>query len=354
MADSTLKCNTHGFIGCLPTQAFPGPGVEFALDTRELLLGYDSEIGLLGEVFSNEAVRVLVRTAFPCMICVSEETSHASLRFQRFEMSVLRSAIQGEGAFQRRRKAIKPAGDREKGCSACLARELRDEDEARLPLDEGVHPRLVRNRLNGIAFPVANTNACHDLSGAGIDHKSGRDDELFSPPHPFGSAALLLSAEVRAEVETARFHESGAGRNLGIHVLIYGFRGNAFSKINSDASRDLLGRPAFPEVGDHVCADGGILEAFRTAAGMAVGERPRMGETRGVPVPLVRQVPPDFAGDRPRRPPQSPSNAPDRLLLPQTELDLLPLLNGKVLVLHTLDYARVLHLLIEPSPYKGF
>ncbi|MGC9603294.1 MAG: hypothetical protein ABSF47_02390, partial [Minisyncoccia bacterium] len=38
-AHSISKCNTHGFIWGSPAQAFPGAGVEFAFDIRELLFG---------------------------------------------------------------------------------------------------------------------------------------------------------------------------------------------------------------------------------------------------------------------------------------------------------------------------
>ena len=112
--------------------------------------------------------------------------------------------------------------------------------------------------------------------------------------------------------------------------------GDALSEVDIDASRDLLRRPAPPEVHDHVLPDPLILEPEGSASMAAIRESSLMSQARGIQPALRREVPLELPGNRGMVPLKGFGDGSGRDLLPKERLDLLPFLNGKLFVCHTL------------------
>ncbi len=71
--DSTSKCNKGScFKWGFKAQAFSGPVVEFIFNGFDLLIGNHTKIGAFGQVPSDKAVDLFVRTSFPRTVRMSE------------------------------------------------------------------------------------------------------------------------------------------------------------------------------------------------------------------------------------------------------------------------------------------
>ncbi len=259
---------------------------------------YHSKIGLLREVVTEEAVRILVRPSFPCVIGMREKASHSGILLDLPETNILGSPIGGKSMLQFVRQVFETHGDDRTSIPAGLPVKLRDTEEAALPFDQGIHAGLVGHGFDGIAFPVAETGPPIDDRGTGINRESIGNMELFPSPHALGSSALLPSPEIRTEIETSRLRESCPSGNLSVHILIDGFVRDGCLKIERDPSCNLLGRPTTEEMGDHIVSHLLVLETESSASAMAFHEGSSVGKARRVHQMDGRKILLDLTGDR--------------------------------------------------------
>ena len=72
-----------GFRRCSPVEDFAWPRVELGGDGFEVVVGPSREVGAFGEVLAEQSVGVLVGSALPWAVRVSEEDWDAGLEGER-------------------------------------------------------------------------------------------------------------------------------------------------------------------------------------------------------------------------------------------------------------------------------
>ena len=90
----------EGFGGSLPTEGLAGSAVEHGGDCFDVLGVPAREIGALGEVLAQEAVRVLVRSTLPRAARVGEEDWDARLDFECCVLREFLAAVPSQGSAE--------------------------------------------------------------------------------------------------------------------------------------------------------------------------------------------------------------------------------------------------------------
>ena len=158
--------------------ALSWPVVQRARDLAASLLGESLHRCSFWDVLSNQTVRVLVRSAFPRSVRISEVDLHSGCCFDLFVAVKLRSVVDGDGAEQ-------------------VSVLLDHGDDAAVDIDDPSSPQLANDRCAGDAFDqshdaVAGLNSDNDIHLPVADLFS-----LVGRRWPFGN--------VRFSEETAAF-----------------------------------------------------------------------------------------------------------------------------------------------------
>ena len=97
--DSTSKCNERGsyFEWSFKAQAFSGSVIDQRFNTSDLLIGYGTEVGTLGQVPSDKAIGVFVSASLPGCVGMSEKAFYADSGGNFTVHSVFRTIVQSEG-----------------------------------------------------------------------------------------------------------------------------------------------------------------------------------------------------------------------------------------------------------------
>lgn len=281
------------------------------LNKGDLLIGNGTEISSFREVVTDEAIGVLVGSPLPRVVRMSKVRSASGSALKLLPASILRSVVEGDGAFGLGRERSESVSDRCPCCRARFVLKLGDVYQPRLPFHERVDAGGVISRFNGIALPVPDAGTVIDCAGAVIDGGNGKPSQSSAFPRSFLQSALSPSAQIQPQILMARPEETPAiSVDLGVDVLVYGFVGDGLVQIMPDTPRNLFGRPSALQMRDDIGTDTIVLEPFCSAAVRAVLHGPFLRKAGRISFMDGREVPFHFPQYRGVGSPHASCNGP--------------------------------------------
>ena len=281
------------FQGRGKVETFSRSRVQPMGDGVQLALGVARQVGALGQVLAQQAIRILVGAALPGAVRIGKEHPDCEPLRQALVLGHLFPAIIGQRFAQQRGHVPEFLGEALSGTRRIRPVHPGQNDQARGPLHQGADGRAIAGPLDEVAFPVARHGAGGHVGGAlGNRRHVGDLATSIRPPRPRPARLARLTqrrqqfAPQGAAWQHIQAHIDGLGRELFAHVV----RIRAF-----ETPGNLLGRAALGQLRPHVLPQPGIQEfarspwltgpggrqRLRRTGTIAVGRSSRCGRTRG-------------------------------------------------------------------------
>ena len=176
--------------------------VQTALDREEILFTQGRQISPLGHVLAKQTVSVLVRSALPRRVRVTEVDGHARRHADRAVSCHLRSLVPSHRSHelgrQRRNRLAHRGLDR--GCGV-IVREVQEQHEASGSLHQSTDGTAAAGAHDEVSFPMAGNRAVVDFGRTFRDHHHVGNPAL-SIDSSLGAALCASQAQVAGEFAT--------------------------------------------------------------------------------------------------------------------------------------------------------
>src|SRR3989344_3758390 len=273
------------------------PVVEFALDKGDLFVANGTEVRAFWKVIANEPVGVLVGTAFPRAVRVSEEALCTGRFFDRPPVAVLRPIVHGDGTADVLREICEPFLNCRTGRRSTFVFEFGDEHQSCLALHQCVDARRMVTGLHGVALPVSDAGSAVNDCGTHFNGSTLWLQHSLASACAVGHSPLAPPAQTGAQVFTAGSHPPVSfAVHLRVDELVDGFVGYCFSRLALDDAGNLLGRTPALQLSRDKHPDPLILEPLVPATALSLCQGAFVCLARSVQQFLGGAVAPELPG----------------------------------------------------------
>jgi hypothetical protein len=309
---------------------FSWSGIEFEGDVIQVILGEAGQVGSLGQVLAQQAVGVFVRSALPWAVRIGEVHLDAGALGQLLVSAHFLALVVGQRLAHGLVHAIERLGEASQGGLGGAALHAGQHDQAAGTLHQRAHGGTVGCPLDEVALPMSGHQAVFDFVGTGM--QAGHVGNPAAPVFPARTGTAPTPTVTQAG------DQLGAQRPARHHVqgVVEGFVGNGTLPVLGpdplECARDLLRRPAFPEVVLHHAKQHGVRRQLGRASGLeAHPSGPNPGSTGVIAAHFVR-VARQLPADRGRRATQRAGHGPHAAPLSTHQHQCRPLFSTQLFV----------------------